>query len=376
MKAKKKLGLIVNPIAGMGGRVGLKGSDGPGILERAKELGARPESPKRTIDALKRLTHIREDIELVTYPHDMGENEAMACNLSPTVIGTIKKGKTSDQDTRKAAEEMLRSEVDLLLFTGGDGTARDIYSVIGNKLPALGIPSGVKIHSAVYGASPGKAGELAALYLSGNAYEVRLTEAEVMDIDEQAFREDRLSARLFGFLKVPYVNRMLQCAKAGGCAGERDALNAIGADVINKMEADSFYIIGTGTTARAVMEALDLNNTLLGVDAVFNRELVGLDMNEEQLLEMVEGNKAKIVVGVIGSQGYILGRGNQQISSKVINKVGKDNFIIVATMEKIATLKGAPLLVDTGDERLDKDLSGYMQVTTGLGERVMLRVET
>jgi len=375
MKAKKKLGLIVNPIAGMGGRVGLKGSDGPEILERAKELGARPESPKRTIDALKRLTHIREDIELVTYPHDMGENEAMACNLSPRVIGKIKKGKTSDQDTRKAAEEMLRGEVDLLLFTGGDGTARDIYSVIGDKLPALGIPSGVKIHSAVYGASPGKAGELAALYLSGNAYEVRLTEAEVMDIDEQAFREDRLSARLFGYLKVPYVKRMLQCAKAGGCAGQQDALNAIGADVINNMEADCFYIIGTGTTTRAVMEALDLNHTLLGVDAVFNKERVGSDLNEAELFEIVEGNKARIVVGVIGSQGYIFGRGNQQISAKVINKVSKENIIVVATMDKIATLRGAPLLVDTGDEKTDRDLSGYIQVTTGLGERVMLRVE-
>ncbi len=375
MKAKKKLGLIVNPIAGMGGRVGLKGSDGPEILERAKELGARPESPKRTIDALTRLARIREDIELVTYPHDMGENEALACNLSPIVIGKIEKGKTSDKDTRNAAEEMLRREVDLLLFTGGDGTARDIYSVIGDKLPALGIPSGVKIHSAVYGASPGKAGELAALYLHGKSHEVRLTEAEVMDIDEQAFREDRLSARLFGYLKVPYIKRMLQCAKAGGCAGEQEALNAIAADVINNMESDFIYIIGTGTTTKAVMEQIGLGNTLLGVDAVYNKELVGSDLNEAKLLEMIEGKRAKIVVGVIGSQGYIFGRGNQQISAKVINKVKKDNIIIVATIEKIATLRGAPLLVDTGNEKLDKDLSGYKEVTTGLGERVMLRVE-
>jgi len=376
MKRKKKIGLVVNPIAGMGGRVGLKGSDGQEILDKARKLGAQPESPKRTIEALTRLSQIKEDIELVTYPHDMGENEALASNLSPIVIGEIKKGKTSDKDTKNAAEEMLRREVDLLLFTGGDGTARDIHSVIGAQLPALGIPSGVKIHSAVYGASPGKAGELAALFLSRDSYEVRLTEAEVMDIDEQAFREDRLSARLFGFLKVPYVRRMLQCAKAGGCAGEQQALNAIAADVINNMEADCFYIIGTGTTTRAVMEALDLKNTLLGIDALYNRELVGSDLNEADLLELIEGNKAKIVVGVIGSQGYIFGRGNQQISGKVINKVGKDNIIILATMEKIATLKGAPLLVDSGDERIDRELSGYMQVTTGLGERVMLKVES
>jgi len=375
MKAKKKVGLIVNPIAGMGGRVGLKGSDGQEILEKARELGARPESPKRTVVALRRLSPLEQDIEIITYPHDMGENEALTCNLSTVVIGEIKKGKTSDKDTKRAAKDMLGLEVDLLLFAGGDGTARDIYSVIGDKLPVLGIPSGVKIHSAVYATSPGKAGELAARHLRGNSSESRLTEAEVMDIDEVSFRENRLSARLFGYLKVPYAKRMLQCAKAGGCAGEQDALNAIGADVINNMEADCIYIIGTGTTTRAVMEALDLKNTLLGVDAVFNRKLVGTDLNEAQLLEMIEGKRAKIVVGVIGSQGYIFGRGNQQISEKVINRVKKDNIIVVATIEKIATLGGAPLLVDTGNEKLDKDLSGYKQVITGLGERVMLRIE-
>jgi predicted polyphosphate/ATP-dependent NAD kinase len=141
------------------------------------------------------------------------------------------------------------------------------------------------------------------------------------------------------------------------------------------MEPDCFYIIGTGTTTRAVTEALGLNNTLLGVDALYNREVAGSDLNETDLLEMIGENKAKIVVGVIGSQGYVFGRGNQQISGKVIHKVGKDNIIILATMEKIATLKGAPLLVDTGDDKLDRALSGYMQVTTGLGERVVLKVE-
>lgn len=376
MKDRKKLGLIVNPIAGMGGRVGLKGSDGQEILHRARELGARPESPKRTVLALKRLIPLKQDFELITYPHDMGENEALACNLSPVVTGEIKKGKTSNKDTMNAAREMLGLGVDLLLFAGGDGTARDIYCVIGDKLPTLGIPSGVKIHSAVYAMSPGKAGELAAMHLRGDSSEVRLTEAEVMDIDEASFRENRLSARLFGYLKVPYMKRMLQCAKAGDCAGEQQALNAIAADVINHIDADCLYIIGTGTTTRAVMAQLGLRNTLLGVDAVYNRELVGLDLNEAALLQMIEGKNAKIVVGVIGRQGYIFGRGNQQISAEVIKMVGRENIIVLATMEKITTLKGAPLLVDTGDEKLDRVLSGYMQVITGLGERVMLRVES
>ena len=270
---------------------------------------------------------------------------------------------------------MLRLGVDLVLFAGGDGTARDVYNAIGDRLPALGIPSGVKIHSAVYGASPKKAGDLAALYLTGKSSEICLNEAEVMDIDEQSFRQNMLSAKLYGYLKIPYVKRMVQSAKAGGCAGEHQALNAIAADVINNMELDHLYIIGPGTTTKTVMDHLGLGNTLLGVDTVYNRELVGSDLNEVQLLEHVKGKKAKIVVGIIGSQGYIFGRGNQQISAEVIKRIGKENMIILATVDKITSLKGAPLLVDTGDEEIDKHLSGYVQVISGLGERIVLKVE-
>ena len=376
MKDKKKLGLIVNPIAGMGGKVGLKGSDGQEIITKAKQLGARPESPKRAVDAISRLVTLKERLELITYPHDMGENEARECGLNPIVIGKIEKGKTSEEDTKKAAVDMFRFGVDLLLFAGGDGTARNVYSAIGDKLPVLGIPSGVKIHSAVYGSSPRKAGELAALYLKGTSSEFCIKEAEVMDIDEQSFRENMLSARLFGYLKIPYIKRMVQSAKAGGCAGEKQALNAIAADVINNMAEDYLYIIGPGTTTKTVMDHLGLGNTLLGVDAVYNRELAGSDLNESQLLELVRGKKAKIVVGIIGSQGYIFGRGNQQISAEVIKQVGRRNIIILATMEKITTLKEAPLLVDTGDSWVDKALIGYMQVIKGLGERIMLKVDS
>jgi len=376
MEVKKKLGLIVNPIAGMGGKVGLKGSDSLEIIAKAKHLGAHPESPKRAVDALSRLVPLKESLEIITYPYDMGENEARECSLNPIVIGKIQKGKTSEEDTKKAAVDMLRQGIDLLLFAGGDGTARDVYSVIGDRLPVLGIPSGVKIHSAVYGASPKKAGELAALFFTGTSSEFYIKEAEVMDIDEQSFRENMLSARLFGYLKIPYIKRMVQSAKAGGCAGEQQALNAIAADVINNMEEDYLYIIGPGTTTKTVMDNLGLGNTLLGVDAVYNRELIGSDLNESQLLELLKGKKAKIVVSIIGSQGYIFGRGNQQISAEVIEIVGRENIFVLATMEKITTLKGAPLLVDTGDTKVDKILSGYMQVISGLGERIMLKVDS
>jgi predicted polyphosphate/ATP-dependent NAD kinase len=371
---KKKLGLIVNPIAGMGGRVALKGTDGQDILRRASALGAQPEAPARAVHALKRLCQAKKHFALITYPYEMGESEAIESGLSPVVLGNIRKGHTSASDTKRAAGDMLQQGIDLLLFAGGDGTARDICSVIGDRVPALGIPCGVKMHSAVYGTTPRRAGDLAARYMAQASPEIRLAEGEVMDIDEESFRENRLSARLYGYMKVPYVRAMIQCAKAGDCAGEREALDAIAADVIDHMQAGTIYIIGTGTTAKAVMARLGIEFTLLGVDAVCNGRLVGSDMNEVELLQLIEGKSAEIVVGVIGRQGYIFGRGNQQISAEVIRKVGKNNLTVLATMDKITSLKGAPLLVDTGDERMDEFLSGYTRVVCGYRKRIVLRV--
>ena len=305
----------------------------------------------------------------------MGEEEALTCGLAPKVIGALRKAPTTAEDTRQAAKDMETLEIDLLLFAGGDGTARDIFAAVENRVPALGIPTGVKMHSAVYATSPRNAGELAKLYLDEKTPGILLTEGEVMDIDEVSFRKNRLSARLYGYLKIPFKKRLIQCPKAGGCAGEQEALDAVATDVINHMEEDCLYIIGTGTTTRAVMEKLDLPNTLLGVDALYNRQLAGTDLNESQLLDMMEGKKARIVVSIIGRQGYIFGRGNQQISARVIEKVGRENIIVIATMEKILTLGGDPLLVDTGEIEIDHRLTGYTQVVTGLGEKTVLKVE-
>lgn len=371
---KKKLGLIVNPIAGMGGRVGLKGSDGQEILKKALKLGARRESPRRAVDALRNITRTKSTIELITYPYEMGEDEARECGFNPIVIGSTERGITTSHDTKNAAGEMLRLKVDLLFFAGGDGTARDIYNIIGDKIPALGIPAGVKIHSAVYATSPQNAGDLAARYLVGESSDIRLHEAEVMDIDEQAFRENRLMSRLYGYLKVPYERGMIQDSKAGSALGEEASMDAIACDVINNMQDDYVYIIGPGTTARAITDKLGLKNTLLGVDAVYNKKLIGSDLNETQLLKTIEGKKAKIVVSAIGRQGYVFGRGNQQISAEVIKRVGKENIIVIASKNKIISLKGSPLLVDTDDDEVNRILTGYVQVITGLAERSVIKI--
>jgi predicted polyphosphate/ATP-dependent NAD kinase len=375
------LGLIVNPVAGIGGRVGLKGSDGSEIQRRARELGAEPHAHDRAVEALERLRKV-EGLEIITYPGEMGANAARAAGLAPTVIGEIAPGATTAEDTRRAAREMHELGVDLLLFAGGDGTARDVYEAVGLRQPALGIPAGVKIHSAVYATHPRSAGELAALYLQGRVEELR--EAEVMDIDEEAFRQGSLSAQLYGYLKMPFRSSLVQSQKVPS-TGEAASLAAIAEDVASKMELGVLYILAPGTTTRAIAEALGVEKTLLGVDVVESgpwsedsgrreAQLVAADVNETQLLALIERGKARIVVTPIGGQGYLFGRGNQQISPSVIERVGREQILVVSTPDKLHALGTQPLLVDSGDRGVDKMLSGYITVVTGYNERAVRKV--
>ena len=370
----KKVGLIVNPVAGMGGKVGLKGTDGFEVLEKAKAMGARPEAESKAALALQPLLIIKDDLKMVTCPGEMGENTARRCGFDPELISDISEPTTA-KDTEKAAKIMAEIGVDLLLFTGGDGTARNIFNAIGDNssMPALGVPAGVKIHSAVYATSPRNAGEMALQFLQEAGLPVR--RSEVMDIDEDAFREGRLSARLYGYLQVPCSGELMQHLKIGGAETEEAVLDAIAENVVEKMEDDTVFIIGPGSTIGPIMKKLGLDNTLLGVDLVKNGRLMAVDVNEKQILDFIEGEKVKIVVTVIGGQGYIFGRGNQQISAEVIKKAGKENIMVVATREKIFSLEYERLLVDTGDEEVNQMLCGYMRIITGYNEELICRVK-
>jgi len=369
----KKLGLVVNPVAGMGGKVGLKGTDGVEILKKAIKLGAKPESAQRTSKALHWLLPLKDEVELITYPAEMGEDIATQCGFVPKVIGTINKDRTDASDTKNACLDLRSQGVDLLLFAGGDGTARDIYSAIKDTVVVLGIPTGVKMHSAVYACNPVRAGDLSALFLQNKI--IRLRESEVMDIDEESVRKGILTAKLFGYLKIPYERRHIQGLKAGSLPYEYVSQQAIAQDIIENMDDECSYIIGPGTTTRAILERLGLECSLLGIDLVQGKKLLGKDLNEKQLLDHTKNKTdVKIIVTPIGGQGYLFGRGNQQISYEIIRRVGKDNIIVAATVEKINSFLGRPFLVDTGDEDVNQMLCGYIKVVSGYKDKVVYRV--
>ncbi|MDL2253913.1 ATP-NAD kinase family protein [Ruminococcaceae bacterium OttesenSCG-928-I18] len=372
---KKSVGIIINPIAGLGGRVGLKGSDGADTVERALALGGKPESPLRAGKAIEQLLEIKDKIEVYTYGGPMGEEKLRELGFEVNVVGQPAAEKTTAADTIAAAKKLRDAGVDLIVFAGGDGTARNVCEAVGLEVPVIGIPAGVKIHSAVYAINPRNAGLAAKEYLEGKIQ--TLNESEVMDIDEELFREGRVSAKLYGYMNVPASGSRIQNMKSGGGSEEGDLAGMAGHIVVN-MEPDTIYIIGPGSTTRSIMEDLGLPNTLLGVDVVKDKKLIASDVTEPQLWEMIKDpeRKVKIIVTVIGGQGNIFGRGNQQISPRIIRRVGKENIIVAATASKLIALNYQPLLVDTGDAELDEELSGFIEVVVAFGQTSVYSVSS
>ena len=393
MSEVKTIGLVINPIAGMGGRVGLKGTDGADILNKAIQLGALKEAPNTALGALRKLEPLREELRVLTASGDMGENQCGALGFRHEVV--YQAGAFTDSgDTEKAARIMAKLGAELILFAGGDGTARDIYRAVGTTPTVLGIPAGVKIYSPVYGNSPRAAGELAYRYLCGE--NLPLKEEEVVDVDEDAVRGNRVVTKLYGYLKVPFQREYLQNKKAPTPLSEAESRMAIALDVADHMEKGKYYLIGPGTTAGAVMEVLGLPNTLLGIDIVKDKALIKADCGEKDILDILgdeigqredkasyreggvdAGNgegTGKLVIAPTGGQGYLLGRGNQQVSPEVLRRIGKENIIILSVNSKIIDLQGSPLLVDVGDEAMNRKLEGYYRVKVGYGVDIMYRI--
>jgi len=366
-----RLGLIINPLAGVGGSVALKGSDGEEVARQALALGAVPRAQERTRAALTLLQGL--DLEVLTWAGDMGGDLARELGFATRILGQAEHLPSTAADTCAAAQALLAANVDLLLFAGGDGTARNICETLGDRIPVLGIPAGVKIHSGVYALTPQAAGQLVAMLVRGEL--VSITEQEVRDLDEDAFRAGRVRARFYGEMRVPSEHRYLQHVKNGSNReDEALVLDDIAADFMEQMEPDVLYLMGSGSTVAAIMAALGLDNTLLGVDAVLNGEVIAADCTAQQLLELSRGRDVRIVITLIGGQGHIIGRGNQQLSAELLRQVGFEHLHVVATRTKLNALDGRPLIIDSGDPELDREWSGLVQIHTGYRDAVLYRI--
>jgi len=366
---KSILGLIVNPVAGMGGSVGLKGTDGE-MYKKALALGAKPVTPGKTKDFLAHVKN-KDRVTLLVAPGRMGERYVKAFDMPFTVIGAVGE-EPSAADTKRIASEMVSSGVELLIFVGGDGTARDIYDVIDSRVPVVAVPAGVKIFSSVFAVSARAAAAIVDTFLEGAG----VTEEEVLDIDEDAFREDRLASKLYGYLLVPDVRGFLQASKAASnvSISSVGSKKDIAAYIVEEMDPETLYLLGPGTTLEAIADAMGLPKTLLGIDAVFAWELVGADLNEKGILSLLgRYGKRKIIVTPIGGNGFIFGRGSKQFTPEVVKQVGRENMVIVATRDKVDRLDC--LRVDTGDYGVDSLLRGYMEVTVGYREGMMVKVK-
>ncbi len=299
----------------------------------------------------------------------------LSAGFQPKVIGDINLEETTAEDTIQAARDLRKAGVDLILFAGGDGTARNIFDALGEeKVAVLGIPGGCKIHSAVYAINPKTAGDLVVQYLEGKVKDLKVS--EVMDIDEEAFRRNVVTAKLYGYLYVPNERRMVQNMKSGRGYSEEAALEQLSRYVADIMDPNTLYVVGTGSTTKKILDKLGEEGTLLGVDLVYGKKIVAKDVNEKGILDFLSttNGNVKMIVTVIGGQGYIFGRGNQQLSPDVIRRVGLDNIIIVASKPKMLSLFGKALLVDTGDEKLNAELTGYRRVYVGYEDSVMFKV--
>ena len=370
-----KIGFLVNPVSGMGWRVGLKGTDGAGILARARKLGAVPEASSRARRALRPLAPIQGKFEIFTASGSMGENDLRKINFSPENVFPTPIKNTNAKDTIDATRYFVEKGVELILFAGGDGTARNILQAVGDRVSILGIPTGVKMHSGVFAISPEAAGRLVSYYSCSNRRLLRYTNAEVMDIDEDAQRDNRLSAKLFGIARVPVVKNLIQNAKSAARLSETACLQATASEFIQEMDDTSTYIVGPGTTTQLLFKHLDLTGTLMGVDVIQCGKILCRDANEVELLSIVKNNPAKIVLGVVGGQGFVLGRGNQQISAPVIEQVGTRNIVVISSIEKLLGLPRNRILVDTGSSKLDAMLSGFTPVRTAPRTTTMTRVD-
>ncbi|KZX81681.1 hypothetical protein A3715_06670 [Oleiphilus sp. HI0009] len=365
--------LVINPVAGLGGPSGFKGSDAVDTAERARALGITSAIPGKIQQIIEGLSDSLDQIEFLIPSGTMGEDYFTQLDHAKLMYKVVYSApsETTAQHTQEAVNILSSFSPDLLLFAGGDGTARDVCASINNEQVCLGIPSGVKMHSGVFAITPQAVVSIIKSMLARKL--VAVTEAEVRDIDERSFQEGRVVTKHFGELLVPDDQLLVQCVKCSGLPDDQLSLDDIAAFVSETLEDDVLYLFGSGGSLRHIKEFVGIDEpTLLGVDAWYNGECIAKDANEPVLIDLL-GNypKAKLFLSVIGGQGVVLGRGNQQLSVRVLRMLGITNIQFVGTQEKLHALEGKALQVDSGDDALNQEISGYRPILCGYHDYVL-----
>ncbi|MBV0903154.1 ATP-NAD kinase family protein [Haloarcula salina] len=354
----RRIGVVVNPIAGMGGRVGLKGTDGK--VEEARRRGAEQRAPERARVALQSLADSGAPVELLTYGGPMGAEIARDVGFEPTVVGDpANPDGTTSEDTRNAVRAFVEADADVILFVGGDGTAVDVaeaLDALDADVPILGVPAGVKVYSSVFGVSPRAAGRIVARFSETER-------AEVNDIDEDAYRGGEVITELRAVATVPVADQRQSAKQLGG-----GSVASLAEGVADAVEEGVTYVLGPGSTVGAIKSELGFEGTTLGVDVWRDGEVLVRDAAESDILDAL-GDRNVIVVSPIGGQGFVFGRGNQQLSPAVIRRCDVEVVASRRKLDGVGTLR-----VDTGDTDLDAELRGWMRVRVGRHERRLVEV--
>ncbi len=364
-----RIGFVVNPIAGMGGRVGLGGTDG--VVQAAVARGAAPTAPRKGADMLAAL-RLREEVRRIAWSTCAGPMGVDAFRLADwslpddaEVYRSPRQPTTAD-DTKRACEAFLDLGAELIVFCGGDGTCRDVAAAVHDRVPILGVPAGVKMHSGVFAVHPATAAGLLASWTRGD---LEVGDAEILDIDEIAYRRGEWSVRLFGTAKTLLEPALVPLGKMVVAEVSEESVRDELADHLREtmdQEPDALFLLGPGSTVEHVAKRMGISKSPLGIDAVRGGRSLAQGLDERGILRILDAHaRVRLVVSPIGAQGFILGRGNLQLSPEVLRRIGVTNVIVVATPAKLAV---TPVIrVDTGDPGLDASFAkrGFWLVVVG-----------
>jgi len=374
-----KIGFVVNPIAGMGGKVGLKGTDG--VLKKAIKLGAKPIATQKAVETVKKFISInskKDKIKWFTCKGEMGSNILKKAGIKNfEIVYSPKYNSTSKLDTKNASEKFIEEKVDLILFCGGDGTARDIFEIVKTRIPILGIPSGVKMHSGVFGISTSASAKTLNEFVNNN---LTIGDAEIMDLNEEKYRKGEWKIKLFGIAKGIVEPTYIQVGKSTfETLSDNEIKDELYEHILDEIEKnnDCLFLFGSGGTIDYIANKIGVKNSLLGIDAIYNKKVIGTDLNEQGILNLLRKYlKVKLLLSPIGAQGFILGRGNLQLSPEIIKIIGIDNIIVVSTPAKLASIPA--IRVDMGDEELDRMFAEKEFIMVVIGYRLsrVVKIQT